>query len=343
MSQRKPLVLGFSAGSEGGNSEIALKEALMSAEATADVAVEHLRMHDFDIPVAFDGPENSVFPDVYEVHGDAAFLLDRLLEADALIITAPLYSQTPPGQLKVIADRILGPNASASFQAFMKERAAAGDPMFKDAVVDERFLKPKVGGFIQVGGAVTHEWFGPTALTMMHKVTFPMRIRIVDQFQIEGAPMPGSILLNDEAMKKCAALGRNVTGQIGKSFEDAEYKGDKPGACPSCHLDLVVLKGGTEVECATCGLIGELQVVNGEPVVAFPQDASKYDEQTTFGVEGSMKHLREMMSTMNSTHPHLDEIQKRVAKYESYDRVRKPPKNFEPALKTKSDLGLAPA
>ena len=63
-------------------------------------------------------------------------------------------------------------------------------------------------------------------------------------------------MLDDAALARAAQLGRNVAEQIGRAFEDAEYRGE-PGLCPLCHLDVVVLHG-RDVECATCGARGTL-------------------------------------------------------------------------------------
>lgn len=341
MTNKKPLVVGFSAGMEAGNSEVLLKEALMSAEDAADVEVQHIRMHDLDIPIAFrDG--NSVFPDEYEVHGDAAWFLDRILEADALIISAPLYIRSMPGQLKVISDRIFGPNAAAGFQWFIQSRIDAGDPAFEGAVVDQRFFKPKVGGFITVGGAITHEWGGPLGLSEMNMFTFPMRFRIVDQIHVRGAGLPRAVVVDDDAMGLSGQLGRNVVSQIGRSFEEAEFKGKNSGTCPLCHLDLIVAKGGAEIECATCGLVGEIKIEDGKPVFAFPHDVSKYDEDSIFGIEGTITHVREIMGVAEALQSQVDEIDKRSRKYESYDRLVKPSDtDTVKDAKAHGDLGLA--
>ncbi len=64
-----------------------------------------------------------------------------------------------------------------------------------------------------------------------------MQIAVVDQVQLEGAGTPRSIVLDESALARAEVLGRNVAEQIGRSFEEAEYRGDEPGACPLCHLD----------------------------------------------------------------------------------------------------------
>ena len=62
-------------------------------------------------------------------------------------------------------------------------------------------------------------------------------ILIVDQIQVMGAGMRGSVLVNlDGAVQRARQLGRNIAEQIGKHFDDLEYKGDNPGTCPDSNL-----------------------------------------------------------------------------------------------------------
>jgi hypothetical protein len=122
--------------------------------------------------------------------------------------------------------------------------------------VDERVLRPRVAGFLAVGGSLTPQW-KTLALPLMHTLTFSMHIAVVDQVVFGGAGTPRSILLDSAALERAARLGANVAGQLGKAFDDAAYLGP-PGLCPMCHLSVVTLTG-TAVECATCGSRGSLR------------------------------------------------------------------------------------
>ena len=56
-----------------------------------------------------------------------------------------------PGRLKLLADRLLGPNADrAIIEKLLEVRRSGEEPMVPFRV-DERVLKPRVAGFIAVG------------------------------------------------------------------------------------------------------------------------------------------------------------------------------------------------
>ena len=57
-----------------------------------------------------------------------------------------------------------------------------------------------------------------------------------------GRGTPQSVVLDDDAVRRAADLGRHVASQLGRAWVDAEYLGP-PGTCPMCRLDVVVLQG----------------------------------------------------------------------------------------------------
>ena len=94
-----------------GSAEILLKRAL-SAAADGGAEVELLRLDDLHLPSGPDAPE----PD------DAWWFWERLVECDGLIISTPIISRTVTGRLKLLGDRLLGPNADV---AIIRELVAA--------------------------------------------------------------------------------------------------------------------------------------------------------------------------------------------------------------------------
>jgi hypothetical protein len=68
-------------------------------------------------------------------------------------------------------DRLLGPNADAAIiEHLVGVRAAGGEPTVPFRV-DERVLKPRVAGFLAVGGSLTPQWKS-LALPLLHTTTF---------------------------------------------------------------------------------------------------------------------------------------------------------------------------
>jgi multimeric flavodoxin WrbA len=296
-------VLGLACGQPDGSAEILLKAALQAAEADG-CAVELVRLHDLRIPSGADGPE----PD------DIWWFWERLVECDAFVVSTPIISRTVAGRLKLLGDRLLGPNADAAIiEELVAVRRAGGDPVVPFRV-DERVLKPRVAGFIAVGGSLTSQWKTLT-LPILHTTTFSMHMAVVDQVQFAGAGTPRSIVLDAGALERAGQLGRNVASQLGRAFEDAEYLGDDPGLCPMCHLDVVVLRGH-DVECATCGARGEL---GGDAVV-------RWTDLTTsvISMDEKRDHYFEILETAQRHAAQRDEIERLAAQYDRYDRAVRP-------------------
>jgi multimeric flavodoxin WrbA len=226
-------ILGLSAGSTGGSVEIVLSAALRAARG-AGADAELVRLDEVD---------------------DPDWLWERLVECDGLIVATPIISRTMAAGLKVMVDRLLGPNADAAIIEHLVGLRAAGNEPVVPFRVDERVLKPRVAGFLAVGGSLTPQWKA-LALPLLHTVTFSMHIAVVDQVVFGGAGTPRSIVLDDAALERADRLGANVASQLGRAFDEAEYRGE-PGLCPMCHLNVVTLDA-TAVECATCGARGVL-------------------------------------------------------------------------------------
>jgi multimeric flavodoxin WrbA len=299
-------LLGLGCGAVDGSAEILLKRALRAAE-EAGAAVELVRLDELRIPSGSDAPE----PD------DAWWFWDRLVECDAFVVSTPIISRTVSARLKLLADRLLGPNADAAIvEELVAVKRAGGDPAVPFRV-DERVLKPRVAGFIAVGGSLTSQWKTLT-LPVLHTTTFSMHMAVVDQVQFEGAGTPRSIVLDDAALARASQLGRNVAEQIGSPFGEAEYRG-APGLCPLCHLDVVVLRGHS-VECATCGARGQL-VVGAEGAVV------RWTDLTTsvISMDEKRAHFFEIRDTAERHAKQRDEIESRAADYATFDRLVRPP------------------
>jgi multimeric flavodoxin WrbA len=306
MSSRR--LLGLGCGQPDGSAEILLKAALTAAEAEG-AEVELLRLDDLRIPSGPDAPE----PD------DAWWFWEKLVGCDALIISTPIISRTVTGRLKLLGDRLLGPNADVAIISELVKVIAAGGQPAVPFRIDERVLKPRVGAFIAVGGSLTPQW-KTLALPVLHTMTFSMQTAIVDQVVFEGAGTPRSIVLDDAALARAAQLGRNVAEQIGRAFDDVEYHGDEPGLCPMCHLDVVVLRG-REVECATCGARGELVVDGGDATVRFTEEGCR---SSVISLHEKHEHFLEIQETAARHGAQREEIDARASAYDGFDRYVRP-------------------
>jgi multimeric flavodoxin WrbA len=301
-SMKERRLLGLGCGQPRGSAEILLKAALQSAESEG-ARVDLIRLDELRISGGAAGSE----PD------DAEWLWERLVACDGLIISTPVISRTVPARFKLICDRLLGPNADAAIIENLLSLQRDGGRPAVSFRIDARVLKPRVAGFIAVGGALTSQWKS-LALPILHTATFSMQIAVVDQVLFEGAGTPRSIVLDDAAIARASLLGRNVAQQIGTRFEDARYLGE-PGLCPVCHLNVVVLRGAN-VECATCGARGQI-------------DADlqvRWTELNTSVISMSEKrsHAAEIQATAIRQHALRTEIETRARTFDSYDPCSRP-------------------
>jgi multimeric flavodoxin WrbA len=273
-------VLGLSAGAAGGSAELLLRTALAPS-----TGAELVRLLDLDLNA----------PD------DLDWLWEKLVDSDGLIVSTPIMSRTMAAGLKLLVDRLLGPNADAAIIEQLVALRRAGTEPAVPFRVDERVLRPRVAGFLAVGGSLTPQWKTLT-LPLMHTLTFSMHIAVVDQVVFEGAGTPRSIVLDDAALARAATLGERVTSQLGKAFDDVAYLGE-PGLCPMCHLSVVSLEG-TAVTCATCGCRGVLS-----------PDGVSWTERDTSVLSMTEKraHAGEIQETAARHLPLRDEIEKRAA------------------------------
>ena len=226
------------------------------------------------------------------VHKDdhASFLLQKLLECDALILSTPVYTLTPPGFLKTVNERV-----------------------FRHAWAP---LKPKVGALICVGGT---DWVS-LALPLAN-LCIPRKIKIVDQQLVTYSAGSGQVLLNDRAIADARRLGRRVGEAMGIPIEDVKYLGEEEEACPLCHSNGISLRGKF-VECLLCGIKGTIEIREDRISVSYSEEELA---RWRWGGAGLSKHHQEILETHQAYDENLPEIRKRMEKYRTYKSCLVPP------------------
>jgi flavone/flavonol reductase len=314
-------LLGLSCGRKMQNTEVLVKEAMRAAEELgADVGM--IRLLDLDIKpctgcvscvrsLMQGGPGKCVIKD------DLYLVEEQLMECDGLILGSPVFVLTPHGLLKVISDRF-GPSHD---YAFRMEAQKIRDAKAKGKGPDERSFKDRVAGFISVGGAVTPHWLS-LGLPLMNLFTFPSHIQVVDQMQVLGVSRWGHVVLNDEAMARARKLGRNVAQAIGKPEKEMGWMGDEPGTCPVCHSNLLTVTKKNPIECAICGIKGEIKVGGGDITVTFSEEEQKKARLT---VAGKLEHYLEIRDNFRiaAARKDLDQIPERLKRYEGYREIER--------------------
>ena len=136
--------------------------------------------------------------------------------SDGLIVSTPIYSRTIAGTLKLVADRLAGPAADVAFAESYRRMLEAGETPPVAFPYDERVFRPRVAGFIAVGGALTSQWKS-LALPLMHQMTFSAHMAVADQLLVGGAGMPRAVVLDAGALVAAARVGRSVGSQLGRA------------------------------------------------------------------------------------------------------------------------------
>jgi multimeric flavodoxin WrbA len=312
-------ILGLSCGRRMGNSELMLIEALTAARELG-VEVSLVRLHDLKIEpckgciccIKSYLMDTGGRPGDCPISDDLAFFSDKVLEADGVIVAAPLYTGCAPGPLKVLSDR-MGPSHDVAFQLFAKRAGRS---------VDERFFKPRVAATMAVGGAVEADEQIGNAL-MQESFLSSMMIPVVDHFTACNASEAGQVLLNNEAMAKARRLGQNVAASLGKTADDVAFLGEDPGICPVCHQSVLLLVHKKQpVLCPLCGIRGRLTVDGDDIRIDFDPDDIKKSRRSS--VETRLQHIVDIGDWGTDFERARDQIRDRLAKYGAFDSYCRP-------------------
>ncbi len=153
-----------------------------------------------------------------KLNDDFGFVLERVREADALVIGVPVYFLGPHGYLKMFTDRLLG--------AGHWVRDTRGKPC---AVV----VPYGVAG-----------WLGYSRIAALTLPRF-LQMKVVDCWAVPAA-LPAQGVLAPGHLARAGEIAAALTGRAG------ERRG--PLECAGCGSDLFRLLPGGGVECPLCGV-----------------------------------------------------------------------------------------
>ena len=289
-------VLGISMGRKNERSDIYCKQALMGVEAAAkasgrDIEVEFINTVTMNIgqcrgcgacSKAPDGIIKCILPDDY------LKLEEKVLDADGIIIAAPVYSVGIVGQLKNFLDRFGAAHDRASMLEEQKKRREEGRPL-----LDERYFKDRYCSYIAVGGAWTEDWTG-LGLPMMHLFGCSQAMKVVGQINANGQGRKTSPFLDPPMMDDVFAMGENLANNLGVPYDETTWFG-KEGTCPVCHLNLMLVDGSDSVTCAVCGIHGKAETKDGHLKITFSDEEKKRARNTVTGLYEHHNEIGEMM------------------------------------------------
>ena len=252
-------VLGIGAGRRNGNSEIAVKEALLACQ-EAGAEVIYINLFDYNI-LPCTGCESCTimmgdvmlgkredYPGcILKNKDDMDKIMDVFQSCNGLIVGCPTYDLLPSSMYLRFAQRFL-----------------AYELAFRIKIGAVKENPNMVAGLIAVGGSC-HDWQG-LSLEALSATMFTTSVRVVDQYMVTRVGRPGNIVLREDHLERCRQMGRNIVECIKTPVEERKWMGDPDmGLCPNCHGGLV-FKGDVHwdgikfpYECAVCGAGLELK------------------------------------------------------------------------------------
>lgn len=308
-------ILGISGGQRDGSNDSMCKEALMAAKEQG-AEVEFIRLHDLNLKyctgcvacsvslVSGKGNRCSIKDD------DFNWLLDKMLDADGIIIVTPIFEKGASGIFHTVMDRF-GPRTDRGMNMIAAKIAEEQGVPYNQP----RILQDKVISYIGIGGS---DW--ATRIQCDHAIhALSPGWKIIDN---EVFPWSKTIILEDEKVARVHEIGKNLA-DAAKDIENAKYQG-KPGICPHCHNNnFFMAPGTTNAVCCQCGIEGQFEVKDG--AIHFTFD-DKWYELAHDTLSGKFKHgddIREN-ETGNFAKKKTDEYKARVAKYKDFITATKP-------------------
>ena len=252
-------VLGISAGRHNGNTDIAVKEALLACQ-EAGAEVIFINLFDYNIlpctgcesctmmmgDVAL-GKRDDYPGCVLKNKDDMDKIMDVFQTCNGLIVGCPTYDLLPSSLYLKFAQRFLA--YELAFR--LKIGAVKENPNM-------------VAGLISVGGSC-HDWQG-FGLEALGATMFTNSVKVIDSYLVTRVGRPGNIVVRPDHIERCHKLGENVIKAIQTPVEERTWLGDPDqGLCPNCHGGLV-FRGDVHwdgiqfpYECAVCGAGLELK------------------------------------------------------------------------------------
>lgn len=267
-------IVGVSLGSKNGSNDAMCKEALIAAqEMGAEVSFIHLL--DWDIQdctgcVACSRALVMGKGNICTRKDEFDEFRSQLLDADGVLVVDPIFVNGGSGLFHTIMDRF-GPRADRGMNLVAHKIAEGGGG--KDT--DLRLLKDKVISFIGIGGS---DW--ATAIEYDHtQLAMSPAWKIIDN---EKFAWSKNIIMEDDKVERVREIGRNLA-KAAADIENATYQGEA-GVCPHCHSkNFYITPGTTEAACMTCGIVGNLAIVDGAFKFEFTEEAATHAHDTLSG------------------------------------------------------------
>ncbi len=208
------------------NSELLARQVMTGAEQNG-AQVEFLNLTSLHIN-SCEGCLGCVFRGKCSSQDDMGLLVEKFLEADGLILSAPIYILSPASIIKRIMDRAL----------------------MMSLYIDEL---DRCRGSVTLTAAGKAD-YNPVGIEMLNQFAFAYGYPVYDYLEAY-APGPAEILLQDNLMAQAAALG---SGLVNYLRGNEKRRPPAPNQCPSCYSRSFRLLANNTVQCPFCLIEGSL-------------------------------------------------------------------------------------
>ncbi len=267
-------ILGISGGSPNGANDCMCKEALLAArEQGAEVEFIHL----FDLNIQHCTGCKACVMGIFSGRGnrcvlkdDFAWLQEKMMEADGVLFSIPIFEKCAAGIFHTIMDRF-GPRMGKGNLIIGNKIA---QDIGKESPIDPRCLKEKVVSYMAIGGS---DWATQVQNDFALHALTPMW-RMIDN---EVFMWSLGILADEKKVARAHEIGLNLA-KAAADIEAASWQGDE-GVCPHCHSRNFFLPDRRTAICGQCGIVGELVLLDDGLHFHFPQEQLAHAHDTLSG------------------------------------------------------------
>ena len=263
-----------------GNSELLVKEMLASAPAGTEK--EMIRLTDLEIKNCTACYACLPVGKKCVINDDLDFLLERIRNADALIIASPCYFLGSHTSIKTISDRLI-------------------------SVMDDG------GGFrgkrcVTVVNYGIQEWEGYAREAVNNFARF-LHLDVVGDLSVNAA-IPGEAL-EEKTIKAAHELSKRLWEPASTALEPEASAGL---LCSECQSSLLQIAATGHVRCVMCGMTGQLQATADRWSIRF-----RAQEPARFSREGMNEHRQKLESLKTRYLEKRKELAQRCKVYADYD------------------------
>ena len=279
-------VLGISGGSKNGNNDAMCKEALMGAKEAGADEIQFINLNDLHLEhctgcTACVMSLMSGNGGACVIKDDFEWLRDKMMDADAIVWSIPIFEKGASGLFRTITDRMGPRNDKAMIivgSKIAEGRMAEGKG---GKLPDQRMLKDKVVSYIGIGGS---DWSTRIQCDFFNQSLTPAW-KVIDTVTFSWSKC---IIMEDEKVNRSHKIGVDLANAA-KDYEAAKWIGD-PGICPHCHCrNFYLADDAKHATCCACGLVGEIKVSDGGKLsFTFPPETEVLAHDT---LSGKFKHV----------------------------------------------------